>query len=54
MFLLDFQNDGDAVKKVFNAIWETLLASTQHSYVMVTSNVLMAVMKDLVVGYKFD
>ena len=52
MFLFDFQNNGDVAKKVFNAIWETLLASTQHSFVTATSIVLVAGMKDLVVGYK--
>ena len=50
MFSFDFQNNGGAPKKAFNAIWETLLASTQLSFVMATSNVLMAVTKDLVVG----
>ena len=51
MLLFDFQNNGDAVKKVFNAIRETLLALTQHCFVMATSIVLMAVTKHLVVGY---
>ena len=54
MFFFYFQSNGDAVKKLFNAIWVTLLASTQQSFVMATSIVLMTVMKDLVVGYKFN
>ena len=49
VFLYTLQNNGHALKKVFNAIRETLPASTHHSFVMATCNVLMAVMKDLVV-----
>ena len=46
----DFQNSGGAVKKVLNAFKKILFASTQHSFAMATSIVLMAVTKDLVVG----
>ena len=38
------------MKKVSNALKEILLASTPHSFVMATSIVPMAVMKNLVVG----
>ena len=48
--LFDFQNNGDAMKKISNAFTEIQHASTHHSFVMATSNVLMAVTKDLVVG----
>ena len=53
IFLLHFfyfQNNGGALKKVSNALKEILLASTPHSFVMATSIVPMAVMKNLVVG----
>ena len=53
MLLFYFQKNGHAVKNIFNAIRETLLASTQHAFVMATSIVLMAVTKNLVVGEKF-
>ena len=49
-YLIEFQINGDAVKKVFNAITDILLALTQHFFVIVSSNVLMAVMKNLAVG----
>ena len=49
IILFVFQNNGDAVKKVLNAFKEIQHASTQHSFVMATSIVLMAVTKDLVV-----
>ena len=50
---LEFQNSGGAMKMVSNATREILLASTQCSFVMATSNVLMAVMKNLAVSVKF-
>ena len=50
MFLFHSQNNGDVVKKGFNAIRETLLALTQHVFAIATSIVLMAAMKNLVVG----
>ena len=51
-FQIQFQNNGDAMKKDFNVTRETLPASMQRFFVMVTSSVLMAVMKNLVVGSK--